>query len=98
MFTLPQLLEEDWHELNRVLELLVRTSEATTALLTDKAGFRLAEQGTDHSFDTTSISALATGAFMATQAIAGLLDEPNFSNVYQQGERFSMLISNVDDY
>jgi predicted regulator of Ras-like GTPase activity (Roadblock/LC7/MglB family) len=98
MFTLPQLQEEDWNELNRVLGVLVQASEATAALLTDKAGFRLAEQGTEHSFDTTSLCALATGAFMATQAIAGLLDEPNFSNVYQQGERFSMLVSNVDDY
>ncbi len=98
MFTLPQLLEEDWNELNRVLRMLILASEATAALLTDKAGFRLAEQGTEHSFDTTSLCALATGAFMATQAIAGLLDEPNFSNVYQQGERYSMLVSNVDDY
>jgi predicted regulator of Ras-like GTPase activity (Roadblock/LC7/MglB family) len=98
MFTLPQLQEGDWNELNRLLGLLVKASDATAALLTDKAGFRLAEQGAGHSFDTTSLCALATGAFMATQAIAGLLDEPNFSNVYQQGERFSMLVSNVDDY
>jgi predicted regulator of Ras-like GTPase activity (Roadblock/LC7/MglB family) len=46
----------------------------------------------------TTIGALASGAFMANQTIAGLVNEPNFNSVYQQGEKSSMLVVNVDEH
>ena len=97
MHTLPQLIEEDMTVLDGALRDLLAKSEAATALVTDKAGFCLVQQGDVDNFDTTSIAALASGSFEATQAIARIIQEPNFSCVYQQGERYSLLVNNIDE-
>jgi predicted regulator of Ras-like GTPase activity (Roadblock/LC7/MglB family) len=97
MHTIPQLIEEDVATLDGALQQLLAKSEACTALITDKAGFCLVEQGDLKTFDVTSIAALASGSFEATQAIARIIQEPNFSCVYQQGERYSMLVNNIDE-
>jgi predicted regulator of Ras-like GTPase activity (Roadblock/LC7/MglB family) len=43
-------------------------------------------------------SADSAASFAATQGIAGLVCESNFSSVYQQGDTVSLLILNVDEY
>jgi predicted regulator of Ras-like GTPase activity (Roadblock/LC7/MglB family) len=97
MHTLPQLLEEDINALDAALKQLLARTDAATALITDKAGFCLTQQGDVDRFDVTSLGALASGSFGATQMIAKIIDEPNFNSVYQQGERWSMLVSNIDE-
>jgi len=97
MHTLPQLLEEDIATLDGALSDLLAKTDATTAVITDKAGFCLAQQGDVDRIDVTTLGALASGSFEATQAIARIIDEPNFNCVYQQGERWSMLVSNIDE-
>jgi len=97
MATLPQLIEEDIQELEDVLRELLESSDATTALIIDKGGFLITHQGDGRQFDLTTISALASGAYMANQTIANLVHETNFSSVYQQGEKFSMLVMSVDE-
>ena len=73
-------------------------SEADAVLLIDKGGFLIARSETDAQFDATTIAALASGAYLANQTIAGLVQEKNFNSVYQQGENFSMLIADVDEH
>jgi predicted regulator of Ras-like GTPase activity (Roadblock/LC7/MglB family) len=94
---LPPLIEEDVQSLDSALETLLRKSEAAAAIIIDKGGPVIHHRGAGGQFDTTTIAALAAGSFCATAAIAGLLGEANFSSIYQQGERFSVLVSNVDD-
>jgi len=97
MATLPQLIEEDIQALDRILGEVLSRSEATTALIVDKGGFLITHQGQAGDFDLTTISALAAGAYLANQTIANLIHEENFTCVYQQGEKFSLLAINVDD-
>src|SRR5438552_17817715 len=97
MPTLPQLIEEDIQRLDDELRELLEKSDATTALIIDKGGFLITSQGDSRQFDLTTISALASGAFMANQTIANLVHETNFNSVYQQGEKFSMFVMCVDD-
>jgi predicted regulator of Ras-like GTPase activity (Roadblock/LC7/MglB family) len=97
MATLPQLIEEDVERLEAELRELLEKSDASTALIIDKGGFLIASQGDARQFDLTTIAALASGAYMATQTIAGLVQETNFSSVYQQGEKFSLLVTCVDE-
>jgi predicted regulator of Ras-like GTPase activity (Roadblock/LC7/MglB family) len=97
MASLPQLIEEDVVRLEGELRELVEKSDATTALIIDKAGFLIASQGERRQFDLTTIAALASGAYMANQTIAGLVQEPNFNSIYHQGEKFSLLVMCVDD-
>ena len=97
MATLPQLLEEDVRSLDGTLSELLDQSDATTALIIDKGGFLITHWGDARQFDLTTIAALASGAFMANQTIANLVHETNFNSVYQQGEKFSMLVMSVDE-
>ncbi len=97
MATLPQLIEEDIERLDRELRDLLEKSDATTALIIDKGGFLITSQGDGRQFDLTTIAALASGAYMANQTIANLVHETGFNSVYQQGEKFSMLVLSVDE-
>ena len=98
MATLPQLIEEDIHELDSVLREFLEKSDAVTALVLDKGGFLITHQGNSSQFDLTTIGALASGAYLANQTIANLVEEENFNTVYQQGEKFSMLATNIDEH
>ena len=97
MASLPQLIEEDIRRLDGELHELVEQSDATTALIIDKAGFLIASQGDTGQFDLTTIAALAAGAYMANQTIASLVQETNFNSIYHQGEKFSLLVMSVDE-
>lgn len=97
MGTLPQLLEEDIQRLDDVLREYLERSDATTALIIDKGGFLITSQGDARRFDLTTIGALASGAYLANQTIANLVHEENFDSVYQQGDKFSMFVTNIDE-
>jgi predicted regulator of Ras-like GTPase activity (Roadblock/LC7/MglB family) len=95
MFSLPPLIAEDIQCMESALDELLKKSEATGALLIDKGGPLISQRGTLDEFDTTTMAALAAGSFAATEAIAGLVGESNFSSVYQQGENQSLWVGNV---
>jgi predicted regulator of Ras-like GTPase activity (Roadblock/LC7/MglB family) len=98
MPTLPQLIEEDIGELNQALQELLVKSDATTALVIDKGGFIITQSGRLLDLDTMTLSALSAASFAATESIATLVGEQNFSSIYQQGEHASLLVMNVDQY
>src|SRR5690242_9103636 len=98
MGTLPQLIEEDVQGLEEAQRELLEKSEATTAMVIDKGGFLITSYGDARQFDLTTIAALASGAYMANQTIANLVHETNFNSVYQQGEKYSMFVINVDEF
>lgn len=97
MAGLPQLIEEDVQTLDAALDDLLRRSEAGAALVIDKGGPLISQRGDVKKFDTTTVSALAAGAFSATQAMAERIGETSLAHIYQQGEHFSLLISNIDE-
>src|SRR5262245_6515009 len=98
MPTLPQLIEEDIGELNSALQELLIKSDATTAVVIDKGGFIITQCGPVQEIDTTTLAALSAASFAATEGIATLVREQNFSSIYQQGEQASLLVVNVDEY
>lgn len=96
MATLPQLIEDDMRVFDAALKEFLSQAGATAALVVDKGGFVLTSQGDAGDVDLTTLGALASGAFMASQTIAGLVGEKNFSSTFQQGERFSVFVSEID--
>ena len=98
MATLPQLIEEDISELNSVLQELLIKSDAGATLIIDKGGFIITQCGRGLEFDTMTLSALSAASYAATEGIAQVIGEHNFSSVYQQGESFSILVNNVDEF
>ena len=97
MAPLPQLIEEDIQAINSALNDLLHKSDATAALIIDKAGFLITKAGLTQELDTVTLAALAAASFAATQGLAGLVSETNFFSVYQQGEKFSLLVHDIDE-
>ena len=98
MPTLPQLIEEDLSVLDGSLREFLAQTGATAALLIDKGGFLITHQGEAPEVDFTTLGALASGAFMASQTIAGLVNEKNFNSTFQQGDKVSLLCASVDEH
>jgi predicted regulator of Ras-like GTPase activity (Roadblock/LC7/MglB family) len=97
MLTFPQLIEDDKQAFDAALGELVQKSEAQLALLVAKAGNLVHECGQVDQCDTTNVATLAANSFNATEFMANLLGETDFSSMYQQGERVSTLILNIDE-
>lgn len=98
MATLPQLLETDVEALDDALRELLKQSDASTALVIDEGGFLLTHQGDSRQFDLTTIAALASGAYMASESIAQLVHESHFNSVYQHGEQFSLFTVAINQH
>jgi predicted regulator of Ras-like GTPase activity (Roadblock/LC7/MglB family) len=94
---LPPLLSEDIEAFDQTLSSLLEQGEATAVLLIDQGGPILTQIGDTSLLDTTSLAALAAGAFAATQGVARILGETDFSSVYQQGRSLSVIVHRVDD-
>jgi len=98
MPTLPQLIEEDISAINDALQELLLKSDSNIAFLIDKGGFVITQCGRAADFDVMTLAALSAASFAATESIASLVGENNFSSVYQQGEANSLVVVNVDEH
>ena len=98
MATLPQLIEDDIRILDDALRDFLQQTSAHVALLIDKGGFVITSQGDPGDVDITTLGALASGAFLANQTIAGLVAEKNFNSTFQQGENSSLYALDVDTH
>jgi predicted regulator of Ras-like GTPase activity (Roadblock/LC7/MglB family) len=90
------LFEQDVEHVNAVLDVFLKETEAKCVLLLDKGGQLIAVRGLTDMMDTTSLSALAAGAFASTREIARLIGEPEFSVLFHQGRREHIHVSLVD--
>ncbi len=93
----PQLIEEDIQVFDRVLTDLVKKSEAMLTMIVEKAGYLIHQHGNSETLDTTTLATLGSNAYNATHFMAQLVNEHNFTSMYQQGETSSTLILNVDE-
>src|SRR5260221_6551844 len=93
----PQLNQEDLDHLDVAMHELLDKSEAHVALLVEKAGYLIHQCGKPDSIDTTTFATLGSNAYNAVQFMAQLVNENNFTSMYQQGENFSTLMVNVDE-
>src|SRR6478609_7342536 len=93
----PQLNQEDIDHVDTVLRELLKKSEANIALLVEKAGYLIHQCGNPDHIDTTTFATLGSNAYNAVQFMASLVNENNFTSMYQQGENFSTLMVNVDE-
>lgn len=82
------ITEKDAAEFERTLAAMLRDSRARAVLLISRDdGSMLTAQGYLDSLDTTSLAALAAGAFASACEIANLIGEPEFSVLFHQGRR-----------
>lgn len=93
----PTLYQDDLDHLTVVMRDLLDKSEANLALLVEKAGYLIHQCGNQETIDATTFATLGSNAYNAVQFMAQLVNETNFTSMYQQGEHFSTLMLNVDD-
>lgn len=89
------LHEEQFARLEHALQTLRQESNAKAVFLIDKNGQQIAAAGEVEQFDTTSLASLTAGNVAATDGLAKLLGEREFSVLFHEGERDHIHISIV---
>lgn len=89
------LYEEEIHLLEDVLQRLRHDANARAVFLIDKNGQQISAAGEIESFDTTSLASLTAGNVAATDSLAKLIGEREFSVLFHEGQRDHIHISIV---
>ena len=87
--------EEDFAALSQVLQRFLFDSSARCALIIDRSGQLITTAGDRPTFDVTAFSTLTAADFSANDQLARLIGESDFSTLFHQGERESMLLADV---
>jgi CDGSH-type Zn-finger protein/predicted regulator of Ras-like GTPase activity (Roadblock/LC7/MglB family) len=93
----PQLIEEDFRQISGAIDDLLAKSDASGAMLVEKAGHLIVKAGDIEQFNPDIFCTLASNSFNAVQFMVGMLNETSFQGIYQQGETYSTLMLNVDE-
>ncbi|ADR19283.1 roadblock/LC7 domain-containing protein [Calditerrivibrio nitroreducens] len=80
---------------NQIEQLKLEANSKATFLI-DKSGQMVASSGDSDEFDATSLAALVAGNVAATDGIAKLLGEKEFSVLFHEGENEHLNITLVD--
>jgi len=93
----PQMVmyEEEFQEINVVIERLLQEANAKVIFLVDKNGQLISGVGDTERFDTTSLASLTAGNIAATGGLAKLIGEKEFSILFHEGEKDNLHISIV---
>jgi predicted regulator of Ras-like GTPase activity (Roadblock/LC7/MglB family) len=89
------LLEADHARFSGVLERLRKDANAKVVFLIDKNGQQLAHAGDISGLDPTSLASLTAGNVAATDGLAKLLGEKEFSILFHEGEHDNLHINIV---
>lgn len=86
---------QDIEQLDQLLTSFLKETQANCAILVDRAGRMLASAGDTGGMDRITFASLVAGDFAASDQLASLLGEPEFSSLYHQGEGRSMFLADV---
>ena len=89
------LYEEDFRSLQQILRRLRQESGASVVLLVDKGGQRIASVGDVEALDMTALASLTAGNVAATDGLARILGEREFSVLLHEGEKENIHVSIV---
>jgi predicted regulator of Ras-like GTPase activity (Roadblock/LC7/MglB family) len=89
------LYEEEFRQLEDALRRLRQEANAKAVFLIDKNGQQIAAAGDVEQFDTTSLASLTAGNVAATDGLAKLIGEREFSVLFHEGQQDHIHISIV---
>ena len=89
------MYEQEYDQIVHVLDRLVRDANAKVVFLVDKNGQQIAAHGDIENLDTTSLASLTAGNVAATDGLARLIGEKEFSILFHEGEKDNIHISIV---
>jgi predicted regulator of Ras-like GTPase activity (Roadblock/LC7/MglB family) len=93
----PQMVmyEEEFNQIQTVVDRLVKEANAKVVFIVDKNGQLIAASGDTENLDTTSLASLTAGNIAATGGIAKLLKENEFATQFHEGEKANIHIQLV---
>jgi predicted regulator of Ras-like GTPase activity (Roadblock/LC7/MglB family) len=89
------LYDEEFQKIRQALQRLLQDASANLVFLVDKNGQQIAAVGDMSSLDTTSLASLTAGNVAATDGLARLIGEKEFSILFHEGEKDNIHISIV---
>src|ERR1035438_36270 len=89
------LYEEEYKLLQEIIVRLAKDASAKVVFLVDKNGQQIASAGDVKSIDATSLASLTAGNVAATDGLAKLIGEKEFSLLFHEGEKDNLHISIV---
>lgn len=89
------IYEDEFHQITDVCERLNVDANAKAVFLIDKNGQLILATGEYAHLDTTALASLTAGNIAATDGLAKLIGEREFSILFHEGERDSLHISLV---
>ena len=89
------LYEEEFQKIKEALSRLRLDANANVVFLVDKNGQQIAATGDLGSLDTTSLTSLTAGNVAATDGLARLIGEKEFSILFHEGEKDNLHITIV---
>jgi len=93
----PQMVmyEEEFNQIQTVVDRLVKDANSKVVFIVDKNGQLIAASGDVDNLDTTSLASLTAGNVAATDGLARLIGEKEFTVLFHEGERDNIHISIV---
>src|SRR5512136_2830862 len=89
------MYEEEFDRINSILSRLWVDANAKIVFLVDKNGQQIAAKGDLDKVDATSLASLTAGNVAATDGLAKLIGEKEFSLLFHEGEKDNLHISIV---
>ena len=93
---LGSLNADDVTRFEQLLKRLVSDTHTRCAFLLDRAGRLLSRVGQVDDLDETAFASLASAGFAASDQLAALLGENEFSSLYHHGAQRSMFLADID--
>lgn len=95
---IASLVEGDIQQLGGLLNSFVGEAQADCAVIVDRSGRMLTHVGDTGAMDNTSFASLVAGDFAASDQLARLLGEEEFSSLYHAGEGRSMYLADISGW
>ncbi|HEX6560121.1 MAG TPA: roadblock/LC7 domain-containing protein, partial [Longimicrobiales bacterium] len=92
------LIESDIRQLGDLLDGFIAEARAHCAVLVDRSGRLLTQAGDTGAMDNITFASLVAGDFAASDQLARLLGEEEFSSLYHAGEGRSMFLADVSGW
>ena len=89
------MYEEEFNQIKQIISKLRTDANAKVVFLVDKNGQQIAAYGDMKGVDATSLASLTAGNVAATDGLAKLIGEKEFSILFHEGERDNIHISLV---
>jgi predicted regulator of Ras-like GTPase activity (Roadblock/LC7/MglB family) len=89
------MYEEEFNQIKGIISKLRTDANSKVVFLVDKNGQQIAAHGDIENLDTTSLASLTAGNVAATDGLARLIGEKEFSILFHEGEKDNIHISIV---